>query len=229
MNPKKIALLFSRYQSDRNRYKSPYGYQWACDEANCYIQMKDYPKAQELCEKNCIGNWHKPKFWWLSGQTQFLIDTWVLSGRWDLFKRTKEEFEKFVKEVPINKWTTFGFYACAVMALLETEGKGTGDWSKMPDSWHKNKLIKAFDQVLEAIIERDQPSYDIGLTALLKVHEGMEKFGMLRETGEGFVCMPAMTLVYVGRKFGLEPTIKNDYMPLEYLDYLEKSNEKPGN
>ena len=60
---------------------------------------------------------------------------------------------------------------------------------------------------------------------MLKAHEGMAKFGALRESSEGLICMPAMSVAYIAFKRNLGIDIKNDYLPLQYIDFLLESEK----
>jgi hypothetical protein len=103
-----------------------------------------------------------------------------------------------------------------------------------PSGWDIQKSIKvlvrkpkwkfpyAIGQVLQSIIDYDSPGLEIAMMSLLKVHEGMAKHGGLRETAEGLICLPAMSLTYVARKRDMKIEIENEYLPLSYLDYVSE-------
>jgi len=77
-------------------------------------------------------------------------------------------------------------------------------------------------EAIRAIVEHDQTAFDAALGGLLRVHQGKAKFGGLRETPEGFLCLPGMSLSALALERGLEVNPESEYLSKGYLDYLLK-------
>jgi hypothetical protein len=58
------------------------------------------------------------------------------------------------------------------------------------------------------------------LRSLLKVHEGKAKFGELRLTPRGWLCLPAMVLSYIAFQENLSVNVESDYFSPVYLEYI---------
>lgn len=52
----------------------------------------------------------------------------------------------------------------------------------------------------------------------------MAKFGGLRETAEGFLCLPAMSLAKVALARKMAVDAHSEYLSSGYLDYLLRSD-----
>jgi hypothetical protein len=59
---------------------------------------------------------------------------------------------------------------------------------------------------------------------LIEAHYGMAKFGGLRETAEGFLCLPAMSLAKVALARKMAVDAHSEYLSSGYLDYLLRSD-----
>jgi hypothetical protein len=89
----------------------------------------------------------------------------------------------------------------------------------------KIKDTFAMGQIIAAIIGRDQLAFDTAMDSLLKAHRGMAKFGGLRETPEGFLCLPGMSLSAIALERGMEVNAESQYLSRGYLDYLLQRRE----
>jgi len=49
-------------------------------------------------------------------------------------------------------------------------------------------------KTLRAIVDQDQPAFYLALDEWLGAHRGQAKYGGLRETPEGYLCLSAMSL-----------------------------------
>jgi hypothetical protein len=186
--------------------------------AVCQVQLRDYAEAQQLFEKSCNAMFGARPLWKDSGQPHWLVDICVLSGRTDLYPKVLRELDAY-KTIPLGR-SLVALYAYALMELLlPSEGNIT--------QWIQDLLVKpkvkdtfAMGQALQAIVDRDQSALNDALTSLLKAHEGMAKHGGLRESAEGLLCMPAMSLAYAALKRNLKVEMENDYLVIGYLGYL---------
>jgi tetratricopeptide (TPR) repeat protein len=217
MNIEKIQRYIVRLQEMLANNK-PSSEQEAFKLGNCYVQLGKYSEAQQLYERSCVANFITPMFWKLSGQPNWLADIWVLSGRMDLYKDVCLELEVF-DEGP-QKGSLVDLYAHGLMELLFPTGVDMSNWIEKILKYPKYKDMFAIGQVLQAILMKDQLSYNAALANLLKAHEGMAKHGSLRETPEGLLCMAAMSLAYAAYRHHLRTEIEHDYFSNGYLEFL---------
>ena len=80
----------------------------------------------------------------------------------------------------------------------------------------------AVGEVLEGIVQRNQQRFDNALEHLLLAHRGMAKFGSLRETPLGYLCLSAMCLAKLARERGLTINAESEYLSQPYLDFLDQ-------
>jgi hypothetical protein len=160
-----------------------------------------------------------PKIWKDTAQPNWLTDICILSGRTDLFPQVLKELELY-KQIPSKGDSPGAMYPYGLMELLMPSGwdiyKSIQVLLKRP----KYKDLYAIGETLKAIINNDQLSFIEGLQHLLKSHEGIAKYGGLRESAEGFLCMPAMSLAYVAVKRDMKIEIDSNYFSLGYLKFL---------
>jgi len=162
-------------------------------------------------------------FWRVSAQPHWLVDVCLMSGRNNCFGDVWRELDLF-KAGPTGD-NYLALYSYAVMELL------------LPSGWEIDKSIQgllskpkikdgcAMGHALESIVKNDQTNFTTSMLSLLKAHEGMAKHGGLRETAEGFLCMPAMSLAYVASKRNLKVEFENDYLSIGYLEFLLNSDK----
>ncbi len=185
--------------------------------AICYVQLDDYPKAQELFEQSCKAMF-TTQLWRSTSQPNWLVDICVLSGRKDLYPKVQQALESYKSDY--RGGSLVALYSYALMELLLPAGNEIDPWIQGLLKKPKVKDTFAIGQVLQAIVEENQIGLDSALESLLKAHAGMAKYGGLRETAEGLLCMPAMSLAYVALQRGLTVNIENDYFSRGYVDYL---------
>ncbi len=147
-----------------------------------------------------------------------LVDICVLAGRADLYPAVLKELNLYHLDYRGN--SLVALYSYALMELLLASGNDITECIQVLLKRPKVKDTFAIGRVLQAIVKEDQALFHEASVNLLKAHEGMAKHGALRETAEGLLCMPAMSLAYIARKHGLKVDIENDYLSIGYLEYL---------
>ena len=73
---------------------------------------------------------------------------------------------------------------------------------------------------VQSVAERDQEKFDSALAELIDAHSRAEKWGLHRDSPEGFVCLPGLPLSKLAIERGLDVKIESEYLPLGYLEYL---------
>lgn len=192
--------------------------------AICQVQLGDYAEAQRLFEKSFLDMFKPPKLWYGTNQPNWLVDICFLSNRTDLLPDVQREFGLFKQKFD----TGYGLVAHYAFSLVELHLPSGWDIADSIQELLKRPKIKdmhAIGKTLLAIIASDPPALEAALSALLKAHKGMAKFGALRETAEGLLCMPAMSLARTAIERGLPVEIENDYYSNGYLQFLMKQDE----
>lgn len=190
--------------------------------AICYVQLGNYSEARRLFERSFIAMFSMPKMWKTTGQPNWLVDICILSGKKDSYSEIAKELNLY-KSDPIKRDSLLALYASSVFELLIQSSTNIeisiNGLLKRP----KIKFCYAMGQTLYAITHGDQNAFNEGLENLLKSHDGMAKRGDLRETAEGFLCMPAMSLAHIAMRNGMKVELENDYLSTGYLQYLHNS------
>lgn len=187
--------------------------------AICHVMIKDYVKAQSLFDESIIAMFKPPMWWKGTAQPNWLVDIYVLSGRTDLHADILRELDIY-KKIPNKGSSPVAFYAYGLMELLSPAGWDISTSIQGLLKKPKWKDMYALGMVMQALASGDILSFNNALTDLLKVHEGQATRGGLRATAEGLLCMSAMSLAYVALKRNYIIEIKNDYLPMDYLQFL---------
>jgi tetratricopeptide (TPR) repeat protein len=187
--------------------------------AICQVQLGNYAEAQQLFEKSCEGML-KTRLWQKTSQPNWLVDICVLSGREDLYPKVLRELETYKTDSRGD--SLVALYAYALIEVLMHIENDITNWIQGLLKKPKVKDTFAIGQTLQAILDEDQIALDSALANLLKAHEGMARYGNLRETAEGLLCMPAMSLTYVALKRKLKVRVENEYLSIGYLQHLLK-------
>jgi len=198
--------------------KDPFFAQEAFKLGNCYVQICEYIEAIKYFEMSIVASFVKPMLWKLSAQPNLLVDIWILSGKRVPQKSVQRELNEY-RETQYGR-SLVAYFSYGLMELLYPTGADFSIWINELLKSPKNKDIFAIGNVFEAILSKNQSLLNSALINLLKAHEGMAKYGGLRETAEGLLCMPAMSLSYAACKRNMTIDIENDYLSLGYLEFL---------
>jgi hypothetical protein len=215
MDHAKILRFLNNYQ----QFLKPEDDQRKFYLAICQVQLGNYDEAQRLFEKSCSGMF-KNQLWKRTSQPNWLVEICVLAGRADLYPKVLKELNLY--RMDYRGDSLVALYAYALMELLLPSGRDVTEWIQILLKRPKVKNTFAIGQIIRALVNEDLSALSDAVTDLLKAHEGMAKHGALRETAEGLLCMPAMSLAYVALKHNLKVEIDNDYLSIGYLEYLSK-------
>jgi hypothetical protein len=214
MNRMKVQKKLEDYQ----KLIKPDDNERAFHLAICYIHLENYPEAQFQFERSTLAMFKSPKLWKITSQPNWLTDICMLSGRIDLFHEVLRELELYKQ---LDKGDSpVALYAYGLMELLVSSGWDMYLSIKGLMERPKYKYPFSLGQILKAIVEKNQNNLDEGMKNLLAAHERMAKYGGLRESAEGFLCLPAMSLSYAAMKHNFKIEIENDYLSLGYLKFL---------
>jgi hypothetical protein len=196
--------------------------------AICEVILGNFPQAKELFGESIVAMFGANPFWLASSQPNWLVDIVILSGRSDLYSSVAEELMKYKmsskRSHPVGDSPLAHYCYCAMEILSPNSGNITA-WINVLTKRPKFKDLYAAGLAFQAIQNRDKLAFNKALQLLLIAHEGIAKHGELRLTPEGWLCLPAMTISYLGYRNGLNAEIENDYLSREYLYFLINMNQ----
>jgi tetratricopeptide (TPR) repeat protein len=188
--------------------------------AICLTQLGRYKEARRHYNR-ALESSFRDRFWHDSSQPNWLVDIYALGNRSDLSAQVYEAVEAY-KLDPRAK-ALWAQYAYAAVRLLTGQEVDVQEYVSELLSKPKFKKTFAIGKTLQAIVDQDQSSFDLALDELLRAHRGQAKFGGLRETPEGYLCLSAMSLSKVALQRGLPINAQSEYLSLRYLDFLLQS------
>jgi tetratricopeptide (TPR) repeat protein len=188
--------------------------------AICWTKLGQYAKALQVYKTAIHGMLEDYREWRGSSEPNILVDTFVMANEPLLYPRVRKEIEEY--RLDRRGTSPIANYASAITLLLANQDE---DALKCVPELVKRPKIKdmlAIGQIIRALVEHNQVDFSIALDELLDAHNGMVKFGALRETPEGFLCLPAMSLSRITLDRGLNVNTKSEYLSLEYLTLIGK-------
>ncbi len=193
--------------------------------AICYTLLANFNQAQIYFEKYCLRMIKPPKIWKMSNQPNWLVDIFILSGRKDLNPIIGNELEEFKKK-KYGGDSPIAHASYGIMELLYPQKNDMPLHIQILNKYPEIKYTLSIGQAFQAIIDRNEGGLNVALKSLLLAHKGMAKHGGLRETPEGWLCLPAMSLAYVASKYQMQINIEDVYLSLGYIDYMKSNEEK---
>jgi hypothetical protein len=158
----------------------------------CYIKLQENELAFSTFDKSLQFMLKQRAIWKMTAQPDWLVNVWILSGRKDLFNAVLKSYYDFRLEVePLMANSLLSLYTQIVIELFVPDGN---DCSILIDILTKNPKIKdmfAIGWAIKGILLGDTALYQLSLLDLLNAHARKAKFGMLRWTSEGYICMSA--------------------------------------
>jgi len=190
--------------------------------AICLTMLQDYPAAREafrLTLDDFLNSVRKA--WFTTHQPHWLTDTYMLADSPALYEQTWRELHTFKMEPRPGLWGLYAYGSLCLAGGKDAEALKyvTGLLAKP-----KYKDMFAAGQAVQAIVDHNQADFDHALVTLLQAHRGMAKFGGLRETPEGYLCLPAMALSKGAMDRGMAVDVESEYLPKGYLEYLQQNN-----
>lgn|ERR1700690_1002402 len=186
----------------------------------CHVQLGNFSEAKRLFESAIVAMLQASRPFWKASHPDWLVDVCVLADRDDLYADVRQALDRFGLEKSTR--SLLFLYSNSVMELLLPSGEGITRQVQGLLKYPKIKMWHAVGLALQAIDNRDSLTLNGMLEKVLQAHEGQVKHGGLRETAEGLLCMPAMSLAYTALKQDLRIELDNDYLPLGYLNHLRK-------
>lgn len=210
----KIEYFTNIYLEDIKN-KAPFHDQCAFKLGNCYLRKHDFELAQKYYEMSFNSSFTPPQFWRESGQANWLVNNLILSKQLKSLNKVIDELESF-RKMPHRATWPVTFYVLCVTNFVQ----GNPDFRFWLEKLLNNKSVKESfceGKAIQGIADQDESNFKQALVELLLIHDRQVKHGMLRETGEGLICMSGMSLVYLAIENGMNVDIKSDYIVPEYF------------
>ena len=144
-----------------------------------------------------------PMLWSMSAQPNHLVEVYFLSCEFGYKNDVINHLKEFRKKDRIGD----NFYANAsygFMGLYYPELEWTTNSIKKLISKPHIKDTYNIGNCIQAIEHFDQIKLYDSLLELLAAHKSMATHGSLRVTPEGWLCMPAMVLIYLAEFRGMK-------------------------
>lgn len=215
-----------KYRQALQAFSEPPIYHWKIlMVAICYIKLGKYSEALEHFRAALHGFLEDPlqSFWRRSGQVNFLVDCYSMANQPDLYPQVFENTEEY--HLDRRSRALMPQYAFSVIRLISGKDQEITDYVANLLKKPKIKLTYAMGKTIEAILELHQSTFNVELSNLLKAHRGMAKFGGLRETPEGYLCLRAMSLAKIALARGMSIDVESEYLSKRYLDFLLSRNQ----
>ena len=225
LSKEKVERFLSDYQ--KKDYKK-LGKDLLFHPAICHLQLGNYKEAKRLFKVSFQAMLKPPHMWKLGGAPELLVNVFMISGSRQYARDVRLHLEEYKRNPPGNPSAAFAYialYAYSVMEMLLPSGDPIQKYIEGLLTKPKIKDGYAMGKILKAITERDQTVFNESMTDLLKAHEGIAKYGGLRESAEGFLCMPAMTFAHIALQNTMKVELKNDYLSIKYLNFLYLQEE----
>ena len=188
--------------------------------AICLTQLDRYVEAQRFYALAIRGFLKDRRQWYGTNQPDWLVDAYNLANHLELCSQVEAEIEAFKHKNPQTREAPVTLYADAVICLTSRRDEEASQCVPMLVKKPQIKWAFAVGETIRAIIQFDQAAFDSALGYLLEVHRGAAKFGGLRETPEGYLCLPAMSLSKIALECGLKVNVASEYLSKGYLDHL---------
>jgi tetratricopeptide (TPR) repeat protein len=188
--------------------------------AICLTRLERYPEARRFYRLS-IHSSFTDRFWHDTSRPDWLVDTYMLAGEPSVYPQVLQEVEDY--KLDPRGDSLYAFYAYAVTYLAAGRDRDAGACVPKLLARPKLKETYAMGRAIEAAIQRDQSAFDTALDLVLQAHRGMAKFGGLRWSAEGFLCLQAMSLAKIALQRGLSVGTQSEYLSRGYLDYLAGS------
>jgi hypothetical protein len=189
----------------------------------CLTKLEIFSEANEGYRRALHGFLKDSRDWRGTGQPNWLIDCFVMASLPNLYWTIVQEIEAFRSDFhgrsPVEN------YASALILLINGKDENTTDYI---DALHKKPNLKwayAIGKCIGAVVDRNQYSFNQALEGLLKAHRGMAKFGGLRESPEGLLSLPAMSISMMALNRDISIDVESEYISKDYLKFLNEIDQ----
>jgi hypothetical protein len=182
---------------------------------NCFLRKGDFNSAKKYYQISIKASFSVNSFWKRSGQPNLLIDALILSKRIKMLNEVASELTSYQTCFGNGSAPILYYSLCIVEFLLQN---GTPDpWIRKLLDLKKIKISVTKGQLFSAICEGDTQKFNDLLKYYLTIHDRQVKYGALRNTPEGLICMSAMSMIYIALRKGIPINVKSIYIFPEFF------------
>jgi hypothetical protein len=217
INNEKIDNWIKVYKKEFDRFNDDYS---ALCLGNCLLHLGEFEIANEWYKKSFERMFRERPSWKGASSPNHFVDIWLLSNKKGHANQVHAELVEFRKIRYVGD-SPLADYAFSLWKLSTTNDQiDIQDYNSLLKLENRHKYGYYLGRTLQSISNIDNKQFTESIRGLLKAHEGSAKYGSLRETAEGLICLSAMSLALQAIKRGLEVNIINDYFSMGYLEYL---------
>jgi hypothetical protein len=187
--------------------------------AICNLLISNIQEAYNLLRKSFFAMLKPPMIWSMSAQPNHLVQVFFLSCEFGYKNDVINNLINYRKKDRIGD-NFYANVAFGLMGLHNPELEWTSKSIEKLLSAPEYKDTYNIGTCIQAIEQFDQTGYVQSLHKLLDAHKAMATRGSLRGTPEGWLCMPAMVLIYLAELHGMKIRIENDYVSNVYIDFM---------
>jgi len=186
--------------------------------AICLTKLGRFASAEDAYRFALRGFLDRPRDWRVPGLPNNLVDCYLMANAADVRPDVVREVEAYKSDrrgralVPL--------YSYAVLSVAGGSDQEALQHAEGLLAKPRVKWTWAAGQAISALVDQDHAGLRESLDELLAAHRGMAKHGALRETPEGFLCMPAMSILLLARRRGLLISVTSEYVSMEYVEHL---------
>lgn len=185
----------------------------------CHVIIGNFHEAYNLFKKSFFTMLKPPMIWSMSAQPNQLVQVFFLSCEFGYKEEVIFHLQEYRKKDKIGD----NFYANVSYAIMGLKYPDLGWTTKSIEKLLSAPEFKdtfSIGNCILALENFDQTCFSDSIIELIEAHKGMATRGSLRGTPEGWLCLPAMVLIYLAELRGMKISIENDYISQTYIDYL---------
>jgi hypothetical protein len=187
-------------------------------KAICFICLGEYRKAQAHFVSCLKGLRTTFKLWAMSNQPDLLVNVWLLSGNLDMLSKIRADLDSYLASQ--REVNYLGDFSLLLLKMVARQDRATSPFIAKLLANPSLKDGYEIGTIAQSVVNRDQDRLNLSLQNLLDIHNKSAKYGSLRETPEGLICLNAMSLAHCAIQRNLDIQYNGYYLPIDYLEFL---------
>lgn len=185
----------------------------------CHVKLGNYLEAQRMFSNTISNSFNELALRIWASEPHQLINIFIISGEYHYYYKVMEWLE-FIKTIKPAGSSPVAYYAYTIMELWQPQGKNLSEWINNIRSRAQFKMGKFMGDAIQSMVESNEDQFNSSMEDILKIHNGMAKHGIIRESPERYLCLTAMSLGLLAIRKNISLNIENEYFSPGYLMYL---------
>ncbi len=215
MNQEKFYRLFHLY-SKNTRSGDAYGEMCL---GICNIILGNFTKASGWFNKALLDSLNPKAIWRTASCPHWLVDIWVLSGNRSINHKVETELMAYKKDRKGDSLVSN--YSYAIFNVITKNQVDNKEYINKLLRYPKEKLFYSIGMALSCLMEKNEKELELSFTQILRAHDGCARFGELKASAEGFLCLPANSIYLATIENQLSIDFKNGYLADKYMAYIK--------